>query len=463
MSEATAIASPSASPPDPPAVGTRDLLRLAWPILVAQLAVMGMALIDTVMAGRLSPQDLAVVALGASIYATVYVALMGVLQALTPIAGHHFGAGRWREIGLDLGQALWLAAFMSLAGIPLLLWDGLWLGITQPEPELARGLTQFLVAIAIGLPGGLLMRAFIAMNAAVSRPKASMVIQLTTLALKLPLNLVFIYGAGPIPALGGVGCGVATAALLWLGALLNWALWRFDPFYARFRPTRSDGHHGPSWPRLRELLKLGLPIGGSFLLEVSSFTLIAMLLARFGAIAVGGHQIVANIVSILFMVPLSLGVAASVLVSQSLGAGDPRQARRAALRGWRFTMTLVAALALIMALAREPIVTAYTSNAEVAALASSLMLVGALFHLFDGMQGVSGFILRGYKVALAPLVVHAVALWGVGIGGGCWLAFFPPAGWTATPAMGFWTAATAALLLAGPALTLLLLRTARRE
>jgi MATE family multidrug resistance protein len=116
-----------------------------------------------------------------------------------------------------------------------------------------------------------------------------------------------------------------------------------------------------------------------------------------------------------------------------------------------------------MALAREPIVTAYTSNAEVAALASSLMLVGALFHLFDGMQGVSGFILRGYKVALAPLVVHAVALWGVGIGGGCWLAFFPPAGWTATPAMGFWTAATAALLLAGPALTLLLLRTARRK
>lgn len=424
---------------------------------------MGMALIDTVMAGRLSPQDLAVVALGASIYATVYVAFMGVLQALTPIAGHHFGAGRWHEIGLDLNQALWLAFFMSLLGVPLLLWDGLWLVITQPEPIVANGLTQFLVAVAIGLPGGLLMRVFVAMNAAVSRPKASMVIQLTTLALKLPLNLAFINGIGPIPALGGVGCGVATAVLLWLGALLNWALWHLDPFYARFRSTKHDMRHGPSWARLRELLKLGLPTGGSFLLEVSSFTLIAMLLARFGAITVGGHQIVANVVSILFMLPLALGVAASVLVSQSLGANDPRQARRAALCGWRFTMALVTTFALVIALMRDLIVAAYTSNTEVAALATSLFLAGALFHLFDGMQGVSGFILRGYKVVLAPMMVHVVALWGVGLGGGYWLAFFPPSGWTITPAMSFWLAATAALVLAGPALTLLLLRTTHRR
>ena len=444
--------------PVPPAVGTRDLLRLAGPILIAQLAIMGMALIDTVMAGRLSPQDLAVVALGSSIYATVYIAFMGVLQALTPIAGHHFGAGRWREIGLDLGQALWLVVFMTLAGIPLLLWTELWLALSQVQADVARGLSTYLAAVAIGLAGGLGTRAFVALNAAVSRPQASMAIQLVALAGKVPLNLVFIHGLGPIPAMGGAGCGVATAVLLWITFALNWTLWRFDPFYARFHAARA---RGPTWSRLRELLALGLPSGGSILLEVSSFTLIAVLLARFGAITVGAHQIVANAVSILFMLPLALGVAASVMVSQALGAGDARLARRAARRGWRFAMMLALLFAAALAFGRDIIVAAYTSNAEVAALATSLLLVGALFHLFDAMQGVAGFTLRGYKIAIAPMVVHLVALWGIGLGGGYWLAFYPPAGWNAGPAMSFWAAAALALVFAGPALTWVLAREAR--
>lgn len=450
----------TATKPSPPSVGTRDLLHLAWPILVAQLAVMGMAVIDTVMAGRLSPQDLAVVALGSSIYATVYIAFFGVVQALTPIAGHHFGAGRMREIGLDLGQTLWLVVFMSLPGVLLLLWTGPWFALTRVEADVASGLDTYLTAIAVGLPAGLAARAFAAMNAAVSRPRAAMAIQLIALAAKVPANLVFMYGAAPVPAMGGAGCGVATAVLLWLTLLLNWALWRFDPFYTRFRPERQLG---PTWSRLRELLKLGLPSGGSILLEVSSFTLIALLLARFGAITVGGHQIVANAVSILFMVPLSLGVAASVLVAQSLGAGDALRARQAALRGWRLAMTLVVLFAAALLAGRDLIVAAYTSNAEVALLAASLFVVGAVFHLFDGMQGVSSFVLRGYKIAVAPLVVHIVALWAVGLGGGYWLAFHRPGGWSATPAMSFWVAAALGLCLAGVALTWMLAREANRR
>jgi multidrug resistance protein, MATE family len=349
---------------------------------------------------------------------------------------------------------------MSLAGVPLLLWTDPWLALTRVDADVASGLAMYLAAIAVGMPAGLGSRAFVALNSAVSRPRAAMAIQLIALVLKVPANLVFMNGAGPIPALGGAGCGVATAALLWLMLLMNWALWRLDPFYARFRPARQLG---PTWSRLRELLKLGLPSGGSILLEVSSFTLIALLLARFGAITVGGHQIVANMISILFMVPLSIGVAASVLVAQSLGAGDPRQAQRAALRGWRMAMALVAVFAAAMIAGRDLIVAAYTLDAEVAALAASLFVAGAVFHLFDGMQGVSGFILRGYKIALAPLVVHIVALWGVGLAGGYWLAFHRPGGWSATPAMSFWIAAALGLFLAGIALSWMLAREARRR
>src|SRR5262250_1573273 len=131
-----------------PDVGTRALLRLAAPILVAQLAVMGLAVIDTVMAGRLSAIDLAAVAVGSSIYVSVYVAFMGTLQALTPIAGHHYGAGRFDEIGVDLVQALWLALFLTLIGVALLAWPDPWLQLAGAPPDVTQVAAKYLNAVA---------------------------------------------------------------------------------------------------------------------------------------------------------------------------------------------------------------------------------------------------------------------------------------------------------------------------
>jgi multidrug resistance protein, MATE family len=181
--------------------------------------------------------------------------------------------------------------------------------------------------------------------------------------------------------------------------------------------------------------------------EVTSFTFMAVLIARLGTIAVAGHQIVANLAAILFMVPLALGIATSVLVAQSLGAGDARVARRAALRGIRLTLAIAAAAATVIWLARGPIVGWYTTDGAVAALALSLIGLAAIFHLFDAAQGVAGFILRGYKNTFWPMVIYGVALWGIGLGGGYWIAlhvtpFGPPRG-----VDGFWEAATVALVI----------------
>ena len=271
-----------------------------------------------------------------------------------------------------------------------------------------------------------------------------MVVNVTALLLKAPLNLVFMYGAGPIPALGGAGAGVATALLSWLMLGMSLAVWRFDPYYARFRSTEV---HGPRWIALREQLKLGVPIGLSTLFEVTSFTFMAVLIARLGTAAVAGHQIVANLVAILFMVPLSLGIATSVLVAQSLGADAPKVARRAALRGFRIALGIAVAAAALLWLLREAIVALYTNDPAVAAVALSLLGLAALFHLFDASQGVAGFVLRGYKSTFWPMVIYGVALWGIGLGGGYWIGlnatpFGPPRG-----PLGFWEAATAALAL----------------
>lgn len=436
----------------PAADSTRALLTLAWPILVAQVAVIGLGVIDTVMAGRLSATDLAGVALGSSIYATVFVGLMATLQALTPIAGHHYGAGRFDEIGVDVEQTLWLALLLTLIALPLLLINRPWLHLIGAEAPVAAISSLYLWAVAAGLPAALAARAYIALNAAVSRPSVTMLINLAALAAKVPLNRLFIDGAGPLPAMGGAGCGVATALIMWLMLLANWTLWRFDPFYLPFRPPPGRPRH-PVWHRQRELLLLGLPSGGTTLIEVSSFTLITLLLARFGATTVAGHQIVANVIALLFMLPLSYGIAASVLVAQSLGAGAPEVARRAALRGYRISLGTALLVSILVYLLREPLIAQFTRDSAVAAVAQGLLGLGLLFHVFDAVQGIAAFILRGYKVAFVPMLIHSISLWAIGLAAGWWLAYRPPPTWPLGPAASFWLAAAVGLAIAAVALS----------
>ncbi|MBA3253413.1 MAG: MATE family efflux transporter [Burkholderiaceae bacterium] len=426
--------------------------------------MVGNGTIDTIMAGQLSATDLAAVAVGSSIYVSVYIGLMGVLQALSPIAGHHFGARRWRAIGDDLQQALWLSLFLAIAGLPIVLATSPWLGFARVEPEVASIATTYLHAIAFGLPAALASRTFVALNAAVSRPKITMMINVFALALKVPLNEVFMSGAGPIPPMGGAGAAVATAVLAWVTLALSVGVWRLDPFFRRFH---SDRIHRPRWASQRDLLKLGVPIGLSVAFEVTSFTFMAVLIARLGTTSVAGHQVVANVAAILFMVPLAIGIATSVLVAQSMGAGAPRVARVAALRGFRLSIGIALAAALIVWLLREPLVALYTIDAAVSAVALSLIGWAAVFHVFDACQGVCGFALRGYKNTFWPMVIYGVSLWGVGLAGGYWIALYdtplgPPRG-----ALGFWEAATVALGIAAFSLAWLAAdvsrRTAERE
>src|SRR5262249_19785441 len=159
----------------------------------------GLAVIDTIMAGRLSANDLAAVAVGSSIYVSVYIGFMGMLSALTPIAGHHFGAGRYEEIGADLTQAFWLVGFLAIIGVTVLAWHDPWLQWIGVSSEVAERASLYLDAIAFGLPATLSARALNALYSAVSRPKVTMAVQLCALLAKVPLNLLFMYGAGPIP------------------------------------------------------------------------------------------------------------------------------------------------------------------------------------------------------------------------------------------------------------------------
>ena len=432
---------------------TRHILKLAWPVLVGQLAVLAFGTIDTVLLARMGSVDLAALAVGSAAYITVFVGLMGVLLAIGPIVGHLYGAGRLAEAGQQFHQGIWLALALSALGILILAFPQPFLALAQVDGDVERGIRGYLGALAFALPAALLFTVYRGFNTAISRPKAVMNLQLGALALKLPLSVALAWGvpAWGVPAMGVVGCGVATVLVMWLQcAAAAWILLR-DPHYAPYA-LLGRGLDAPQPAMLGAQLRLGVPMGAGILIEVTGFTFMAIFIARLGPVPVAGHQIAANLVSMLFMVPLALSNATSTLVAQRLGAQALRQARHLAWHG----VLLAALLALFMGAwvyAGRALVTGlYTPDAAVAAAVLVLMAWVVWFHLADALQTMAAQVLRAYRVATLPVVVYAVALWGVGLGGGYALAFreVTPASWLpwAVGAAGFWVSATLALWVA---------------
>ena len=437
----------------------RRILPLAWPVFVGQVAVLGFGTIDTVLVARHSPTDLAALAVGGATYITIFIGLMGVVLAVSPIVGQLFGARRMREAGHQAWQALWLAAALALVGCLLLSFPAPFLALSQASPAVADKVTGYLQALAVALPASLLFTVYRGFNVAVSRPKAVMALQIGGLALKVPLSLALVSGmpALGIPALGVVGCGIATALAMWVQALLAlWLMWR-DPFYQRFE-LMAPGQRAPHGKSLRALLKLGLPMGLGIAVEVTGFAFMAIFMSRLGETAVAGHQIAANLVSLLFMMPLGLSNATSTLVAQRIGAGDIGDARRLGWHGLQFTAGVALVVGGLVFFGRLQVLQLYTDNAAVLAAALPLLAWVALFHSADAVQTLAAFVLRAWRIATLPTVIYVGALWGVGLGGGYALAF-NTGGWV-PPALqgarGFWIASTAGLTVAATALAALL-------
>ena len=444
----------------------RELLRLGWPVLVAQLAVMANNVIDTIMAGRYATLDLAAVGIGSSIYFSVFVALMGVLLALTPIVAHLYGAGRHADIGEELRQSAWLAAALALVSLALFAYPEPFLAVAKLEPALEAKVRAYLHALAWSVPASLLFRVFYSFSTAVSRPRTVMALTLVGLALKLPLNWVFMYGNLGAPELGSTGCAVATALASWIVCALAWAWCWFDPGY---RPYAVFARW--SWPEAKALgriLSLGLPIGLTFLIDVTGFTFMALFIARLGALYSAAHQIAANLAALCFMLPLALGNAASVVVGQSLGARRKARARAAGITGLALALACAALVGGGLYAFAGGIAGLYTADPELRLVAAGLLAFVAVYHLFDAVQAVVVNVLRGYKRAVVPMLIYAVALWGVGLGGGyvlgltradmAWLGLSTPMG-----AAGFWLAAIASLVLASSLVTAYFLRVSRAD
>ncbi len=430
-------------------------------MLIAQVAVMANGVIDTIMAGRLSAVDLAAVGIGASIYITIFVTVMGVLLALTPTVAQLQGGGRHEDIGEEVRQSAWLALFLAIIAFVLLRHPEPLLALSRLTPEVETKVRAYLYAMSWSAFPAMLFRVFSGFAIGIGLPRAVMAFNLIAVALKLPMNWIFMFGTlekfGGPQAMGGPGCAAATAVISCFSCFLAWG------WCARavdFRPYRVFAGFSAPRPRLIfGLLKLGLPIGATFFVDVTAFTFMALFIARLGAISSAAHQIAANLAALTFMLPLALGNAAGVLAGQALGAGDPRRARQVGLTSLVAGVSVGVLLSLTLWFGAGRIAGLYSADSEVRRLATTLIGFVAVYHLFDALQAVAVNVLRGYKKSAMPMAIYAVALWGVGLGGGYVLGLTD---WIlpASGVQGFWLSAVLSLALAGGLVTAYLLRVA---
>jgi len=443
-----------------------SLWHLAWPILIGQLATVGMNVADVAMAGHASAQDLAGVSLGVSLWHIAIVTLMGLLMAVNPIVAQHVGADARERIGPVVRQALWKALGAGLLTMLLLnVVASVVLARLQAEPVVLALAREFVLVISFALPAFCAFRVLYGYSASINQTRPMMVIALGALALNVVVNWLLVFGHLGLPRLGGVGCAWATLLCIWFElAVMVWWI-RRTPVYRDTTPF--DRFEPPHAAEIRSLLRLGVPISITYFAETSAFSMIALLVAGFGTTEVAAHQIALNFISLVFMLPMSLGIALLTRVGQALGAGDPAAARFRAWTGvWLAVGTAVVA-ALGMALFNHRIAAFYTRDVAVIALAAHLLVIAAIFQLSDSTQVAVACAVRAYKVTRVPMYIHMASFWGVALPLGCvlglapaWLPWRPVA---AMGAEGFWIALVVGLSVAAGALVWLLQRLSLRR
>jgi MATE family multidrug resistance protein len=437
---------------------SRALLRLASPIILSQIAQVLVGFLDTVMSGHAGAMEQAVVGIGVALWIPVFVSLMSVVQAVSPMIAHHFGAGDPEAVARDAREGIWLAGFAGLVPLSLVPWVPDLLALAGIAPQLAQRAGVFLWGIGLGMPAALIYRSLAFYSASINQTAPIMVLSFVALGVNALLNWVLIYGHFGLPVMGGAGCGWATGIGMWVGLILL-ALWTrcarvYKPYFLWRAWTL------PTWAAQKRLLRIGLPMGGAGFAEVAAFSSIAVLVGRFGEVQIAAHQIALNFSALIFMLPMGLSSALTIRVGHALGARDAVGARFIAWNGIAVGL-LIAAFAIgPIILLRHQVAAVYSSDQAVQMLAANLLLFAAFWQLFDATQVCAIGALRGYKITLMPMVFMLIAFWAIGVPFGTWLGYHGVTGGEPMQVYGFWIGLVVGLVLVSSALVLGLRRVA---
>ena len=391
----------------------RTTAVLAAPLVAGHVASGLIGFVDSVIAGHHSTETLAAVSVGTALFWLPMMIPMGTLMSLPPAVSELDGAGRRHEVGALFRQGLWLAAMLGVVLFGFLTVLALLLEPMGIAPAIRPGAEAFLHGIRWGVPGFTLYLTMRYLSDGLHWTLPTMLLGFGGLLVLVPLGYALTYGVGGLPSMGAGGLGVASAIMMWAQALaFAIYLWRARRFADLDLFERFDRPHAAT---LRGLLRTGLPIGVTVTMEGGLFIATALLIGRLGAVPAAAHQIAINISALCFMVPMGVAEATTVRIGHALGRNDVSALRRAALAGYAIVLGTQALSALVLLTANDLVVDFYTADATVAALAASLLLFAAAFQFPDGVQVLSAGALRGLKDTKMPMLLAALAYWGIGM------------------------------------------------
>ncbi|MEL7291056.1 MAG: MATE family efflux transporter [Pseudomonadota bacterium] len=411
------------------------LIKLATPVLIASVAQTGMGFVDTVMAGGVSATDMAAVSIASSIWLPTILFGIGLLMALVPVVAQLNGAGRQHKVPFEIQQGIVMALLLSLPTCLVLMQTENILNIMDVEAVMTQKTIGYMDAVMFAVPAFLLFQALRSLTDGMSLTKPAMIIGFIGLLLNIPLNWMFVYGKLGAPALGGVGCGVATAIVYWI----MFALLMFYVITSQrlAKINLFEQWHKPDVKAQIKLFRLGFPVAAALFFEVTLFAVVALLVAPLGPLVVAAHQVAINFSSLVFMLPMSIGAATSIRVGHKLGESSVHGATVASRVGLLVAIILSLFTALLTLLFREQVSLLYTDNRAVIELAMQLLVLAAVYQVTDAIQVVAAGALRGYKDMAAIFNRTFIAYWILGLPMGYILAMTD---WIVEPmgAHGFW-------------------------
>lgn len=390
----------------------RRIVRLALPVTVGQLAIVGMSITDIIISGKLSTDDLAGVSLGSAVFNLAIMLTVGIVLGNGPIIGQFFGSGNLQSLRRQFQSCLWLC-------LPLGIFCACLVGIgIFALPQLDTDNTVSKVAISYLWPmlgaAFLLpfMMAYRTTFESMGHARPAMIFNLIGFLANIPLDYALVLGKWGLPALGGAGCG-------WASLLVSIFIVAGETLYARFasplssyglltKITLFDIH------RIKETLRVGLPIGGAILAEGGFFLIIPLFIAHLGAAVISGHSIAISFDWVMFMVPMGISQAIAVLSAHELGQRNPALARQICFSGLALTTVIALIQAGLVIAFRHQIAALFSPDPQVRELAAQLLIYAATFRVFDAINVGGNGALRGYKDTRITLILAVSGYWLIG-------------------------------------------------
>ena len=407
-------------------------IKIGLPILGSQLVMYGMTTVDYIMAGYYSSDDLAGVGLAAAIYSPIYFLTAGAMFAIAPIIAQHFGAKEFEQIKIKTRKFLWTGLFVGFIFYLVLSNAGIVFHFLDTEEKIKSISLDYLSIVAFAAIPITLFQVFRGYSEGITQTRIVFVLGLLGFLINIPLNYYFIFELD----LGGVGCAYATAIVSWLGLI---AFWLLTLFLKQYKTTRIYG--GFIWPDFKssfELLKLGIPISFGIFVELSMFSGAALVISFFGANSLAAHTIAINLVGLLFMLPLSLGLASAIRVGNLIGEKSYSQANYASNFSLRFSLIVAITNFILIISMGGLLISIYTSDPNVSVVALTLLAYAAIFQVPDAIGYSAIGSLRGHKDTFGPMVNFIISYWFIAIPIGVYLSFSDST-FLPTEAEGMWT------------------------